>query len=526
MTCPKSTILAQNDCIVSQVFRTAALTCALLALAACQNKKEITPAVETATYDEAYRPQLHFSPEAHWMNDPNGLVYHQGVYHLFYQYYPEDIVWGPMHWGHATSTDLVSWTHQPIALFPDQHGYIFSGSAVVDTQNTSGLGTLENPPMVALFTYHKAEREKEGFNDFQTQGLAYSLDNGQTWTKYDQNPVIKNPNSIRDFRDPKVFWNDLTQAWTMLLVAGDHVQIWGSKNLIDWTQQSTFGHELGAHGGVWECPDLFALPVDGTDQVRWVMLVSINPGAPNGGSGTQYFVGDFDGTAFTTDQKDPLWIDGGTDNYAGVTYNHTPDGSRQFIGWMSNWAYGQQTPTKEWRSSMTLARTLSLRPTPQGPRLRTKPLPALASYSQGAAEAVTMDQPWTQPSQGHLQGQVTGDQVWTLSNASGQSVVFTFEATKNRITVDRSASGDVSFSEAFVAAPVQMDWDNPLDNTPVSFYLDASSIELFVGDGDQVMTLQVFPTTPWDRVSVVSASGSAPDYSLSWQPMRSIWEKS
>ena len=283
------------------------------------------------------------------------------------------------------------------------------------------------------------------------------------------------------------------------------IQSWGSKNLIDWTQQSTFGHELGAHGGVWECPDLFALPVEGTDQVRWVMLVSINPGAPNGGSGTQYFVGDFDGTTFTTDQKEPLWIDGGTDNYAGVTYNHTPDGSRQFIGWMSNWAYGQETPTQEWRSSMTLARTLSLRPTPQGPRLRTKPLPALASYFDGATQEVSLNTPWTHPGPGHLTGQVSGDQVWTLSNASGQSVVFTFEASKKRITVDRSASGDVSFSQAFAASPMQMDWDNPADNTQVTMYLDASSLELFVGDGDQVMTLQVFPTTPWDRISVVSA---------------------
>ena len=283
---------------------------------------------------EPYRPQFHFTPPAKWMNDPNGLVYNKGVYHLFYQYYPDDIVWGPMHWGHAISKDLLHWEHKPIALYPDKNGYIFSGSAVVDTENTSGFGTKENPALVAIFTYHDIDRERAGKTDFQTQGIAYSLDNGETFTVYDGNPVIGN-NGIKDFRDPKVFWDDQSKNWSMLLVAGDHLQIWQSKNLKSWEKVSEFGKNQGAHGGVWECPDLFKLKVGTTDEEKWVLLISINPGAPNGGSGTQYFVGDFDGKTFTSDQKEEKWIDWGTDNYGGVRYNNVPNNKRIFIGWRS-----------------------------------------------------------------------------------------------------------------------------------------------------------------------------------------------
>jgi len=334
-----------------------------LALFSCRDGEKVKPintvAEQQHHYLEEYRPQFHFSPPEKWMNDPNGLVYNKGIYHLFYQYYPEDIVWGPMHWGHATSKDMVHWKNKPIALFPDEQGYIFSGSAVIDTDNSSGLGSVDNPPLVAIFTYHKAEWAEEGRIDFQTQGIAYSLDNGDTWVKYEGNPVIKNE-SIKDFRDPKVFWNGKTNNWTMLLVAGDHLQIWQSPDLKDWAKVSEFGKDQGAHGGVWECPDMFPLKVEGTDLEKWVLLISINPGAPNGGSGTQYFIGDFDGKTFTSDQKEHKWIDWGTDNYAGVTYNHTPNNDRIFIGWMSNWDYAQETPTEKWRSAMTLPRKLKL----------------------------------------------------------------------------------------------------------------------------------------------------------------------
>jgi fructan beta-fructosidase len=336
--------------------------------------------VETPEYyTEDYRPQFHFTPEEKWMNDPNGLVYNNGVYHLFYQYHPDSTVWGPMHWGHAVSEDMMKWHHKPVALFPDEHGFIFSGSAVIDQNNTAGFGTDDNPAMVAIFTYHNMAGEQAGTKDFQTQGIAYSLDNGDSWTKYEGNPVVENT-GIKDFRDPKVFWNEQEKNWTMLLVAGDHLQIWSSPNLKTWKKVSEFGKDTGAHGGVWECPDLFPLKIEGSDEVKWVLLISINPGAPNGGSGTQYFIGDFDGKTFTTDQTENRWIDLGRDNYAGVTYNEAPNNERIFIGWMSNWDYAGDTPTEKWRSAMTVPRELTLRKVGDDVSLFNYPVTAFEKY--------------------------------------------------------------------------------------------------------------------------------------------------
>ena len=318
---------------LSQFLRLWGLIMVLSVFYSCTNVN--TNRDKASAFQEPYRPQFHFTPPSQWMNDPNGLVYHQGVYHLFYQHYPDSTVWGPMHWGHAVSSDLIKWQHKPIALYPDELGLIFSGSAVVDVANSSGFGTSENPPLVAIFTYHLMDGEQAGRKDFQTQGIAYSLDNGERWFKYEGNPVIQN-NDIKDFRDPKVFWHEPTQQWILTLVAGDHAKFYKSTNLKDWTLLSEFGKTQGAHGGVWECPDLFELPVAGSQEKKWVLLISMNPGAPNGGSGTQYFVGDFDGTSFTTDQTNARWIDQGRDNYAGVTFNNMPNDERVFIGWMSN----------------------------------------------------------------------------------------------------------------------------------------------------------------------------------------------
>lgn len=253
-----------------------------------------------AVRNEAFRPQVHFSPNEKWMNDPNGMFYLDGEYHLFFQHNPDASIWGPMHWGHAVSNDLVHWKELPIALYPDEQGTIFSGSAVVDWNNSSGLGSKENPPVVALYTYHNAEMEKQGRIDYQTQALAYSLDNGRTWKKYSGNPVIENP-GIKDFRDPKVMWHEPTGKWVMVLAQKDHIGFYSSDNLIDWSLTSTFGEKIGSHGGVWECPELLLMPIEGTDQHRYVLLVSISPGGPNGGSATQYFVGDFDGKEFVLD---------------------------------------------------------------------------------------------------------------------------------------------------------------------------------------------------------------------------------
>jgi fructan beta-fructosidase len=281
-----------------------------LALASCsllwacgpnqQAVESSSQAIAAPAVSEQHRPLFHFTPPAKWMNDPNGMVFFEGEYHLFYQYYPDSTIWGPMHWGHAISTDLVHWEHLPVALYPDERGYIFSGSAVADLNNTSGLGSPENPPLVAIFTYHDPEGERAGRTDYQTQGIAYSLDKGRSWQTYENNPVLANP-GIRDFRDPKVMWHDQSQKWIMALAVDDRISFYSSPNLKEWQHESDFGADIGAHGGVWECPDLFKMKVEGSSEEKWVLLVSINPGAPNGGSGTQYFVGQFDGRRFTLD---------------------------------------------------------------------------------------------------------------------------------------------------------------------------------------------------------------------------------
>jgi len=291
--------------------------------------------------EELYRPNFHFTPRKNWMNDPNGMFFYNGTYHLYFQHHPYSNVWGPMHWGHATSTDMVTWKERPIALYPDKLGTIFSGSAVVDLKNTSGFGVDGKVPIIAMFTSHDPKKAEENKTDTQAQSIAYSLDEGLSWTKYKGNPVIENP-GIRNFRDPKVSWDAVHKKWIMVLAADDKTMFYGSDNLKDWDLLSDFGKDIGAHGGVWECPDFFRLQVQGSDEKKWVLLVSINPGGPNGGSATQYFIGDFDGKHFTIDenfktelQKDhDFWVDFGKDNYAGVTWDNTAtsDGGETFYG--------------------------------------------------------------------------------------------------------------------------------------------------------------------------------------------------
>lgn len=478
-------------------------------------KENVAKETTTSYYTEGYRPQFHFTPEEKWMNDPNGLVYHEGVYHLFYQYYPDDIIWGPMHWGHAISTDMLYWEHKSIALYPDKNGLIFSGSAVVDVNNTSGFGTADNPALVAIFTYHLMEGEKAGRKDFQTQGIAYSLDNGDSWTKYEGNPVIGNT-GIKDFRDPKVFWNKKEAIWTMLLVAGDHLQIWNSPNLKQWEQVSEFGKNQGAHGGVWECPDLFPLQVDGTDEVKWVLLISINPGAPNGGSGTQYFIGDFDGKTFTSDQKEYGWLDLGRDNYAGVTYNNTPNNERIFIGWMSNWDYARDTPTEKWRSAMTVPRTLSLSNSNGKYELFNYPLSNFESLvdKSVAAQDITIGANASQSvrlaanNQSEIRFTTTArDFVMSLKNDAKDSLAIAIDGKNKLITFDRRSSGLTDFKGNFAKGVQVM----PIENLPegemeIRILLDASSIELFVNQGQYVMTNQIFPRDTYTQIEFLNRS--------------------
>ncbi len=322
---------------------------------------------------EKHRPVYHYTPKKNWMNDPNGMVYFEGEYHLCYQHDKYDKVFSDMSWGHAISTDLIHWEEQPKAIVPDKDGLgmIFSGSAVVDKNNCAGFG--ENA-LIAFYTNTSPR---------QQQSMAYSTDKGRTWTKYSGNPVIKNEkggNIPDDFRDPKVMWHKDSEKWIMSLAVKDHIEFWSSHNLKDWTKESEFGQELGAHGGVWECPDLFELPVDGDEKnKKWVLFVSINPGGPNGGSATQYFVGDFkeiDGKMTYVTNQEEKWIDYGTDNYAGVTWSNI-ENKAIVIGWMSNWCYAFDVPTCNWRGAMTIPRELELKNLDGEFWVTSKPIEAL-----------------------------------------------------------------------------------------------------------------------------------------------------
>jgi fructan beta-fructosidase len=456
-----------------------------------------------------------------------------------------------MHWGHAVSRDLVHWEHLPIALYPDSLGYIFSGSAVVDANNTSGFGRDGRPPLVALFTYHDPEGEKAGRNDYQYQAIAYSLDRGRTWTKYEGNPVVPNP-GIRDFRDPKVFWHEASGRWVMIFAALDRVRLYASPDLRDWTFASEWGEKTGSHEGVWECPDLFELPVEGTDEKRWVMLLSINPGGPQGGSATQYFVGDFDGTTFTVDETfagamdaetdfdRSLWIDYGRDNYAGVTWSDVPaaDGRRLFMGWMSNWDYAQVVPTEGWRSAMTLPRALSLRNMPHGPRLLARPVRELEALRRASREVETR----TVEGELDLTGQLgfaptlleavlefelpagaAPDFGVELSNAGGERYRVGYDAAGKQYYSDRTRAGEHAFSDKFAPRPTVAPRRTDVSAVRLHLFFDVASVELFADDGATVMTDIFFPTTPFDRLRLYSENGNVELKNARFYELKSIW---
>jgi fructan beta-fructosidase len=477
------------------------------------------------TLRNQYRPEFHFTPDSMWMNDPNGMVYFDGEYHLFYQFYPDSTVWGPMHWGHAVSNDLVHWEHLPIALYPDSLGYIFSGSAVADINNTSGFGSKDQLALVAIFTYHDIKGERAGSNDFQTQGIAYSLDKGRTWTKYEKNPVLKNPGQ-RDFRDPKVSWNNETGKWIMTLASGDHVCFYSSPDLKNWTLESEFGKGIGAHGGVWECPDLFELPVEGNSaEKKWVLLVSINPGGPNGGSATQYFVGKFDGHQFINESAKIKWTDYGKDNYAGVTYSNIPqtDGRRILIGWMSNWQYAQVVPTSPWRSAMTFARSLKLTKEADGYSLNSLPVDEIQLLREQKTDVskaiITAEKPLDLaiPSQPYPLEVLTAFKVPAanpattfgieLYNDNGEKVIVGFDRQQSKFYIDRTKSGITDFSNDF--AGVHYSGTIPPE-TDIDFHLliDAASVELFAMKGKVVMTEIYFPRKNLDKIRITTTNGN------------------
>jgi fructan beta-fructosidase len=469
--------------------------------------------VDSSIGDEQYRPQVHFSPKEKWINDPNGMVYYNGTYHLFYQYHPYSSVWGPMHWGHATSKDMIHWNRQPIKIFPDSLGTIFSGSAVVDKWNTSGFGRNGIVPLVAIFTQHKEGDKKAARNYSQHQSLAYSLDNGKTWIKYSGNPVLKSP-GIPDFRDPKVIWHEPTKRWIMSLAVLDRIYFYSSPDLKHWTKESDFGESAGAHGGVWECPDLFPLGYNG--KPIWVLIVNLNPGGPNKGSGTQYFLGDFNGKEFLPFSTATKWLDYGPDSYAGVTWSNT--GNRKvFLGWMSNWSYAERVPTETWRSAMTIPRELKIvkvgNDTLVGSMI-VKEIATLKSRSV-VSNNIALSKPFEigaktrsikSPCLLNLFTDTIKDLSVTLLNDIGEKLVIGYDKSKNQYFIDRTRSGNANFHEEFAAKQIAPRFA-ATSKMDISLLIDASSVELFADNGLTVMTAIFFPTKPYTKIGIESADG-------------------
>jgi fructan beta-fructosidase len=493
-------------------------------------------------YSEHHRPQFHFSPPSMWMNDPNGMVYYAGEYHLFYQYHPQSDKWGPMHWGHAVTRDLIHWEHLPIALEPDSLGYIFSGSVVVDHKNTTGFKTGVDAPLVAMFTYHNMVGEKSGRSDYQYQGIAYSNDKGRTWTKYKGNPVIPNTEGLKDFRDTKVFWYEKTKNWVVILAVADHVRFYNSKDLKTWTLTGTFGKTEGAHGGVWECPDLFQIKIEGTEVRKWVLLQSLGSGAPNGGSGTQYFVGYFNGKTFENENKAEtvLWFDYGRDNYAGVTWSNAPLSRRLFLGWMSNWQYAQEVPTSPWRSAMTLPRELTLKKKDGVTRLYQTVVKEISSLfdeknQESLNTSTTKKEVSFQEKNITLKSSLnfinlkfnvldkkTKNIALELSNNKGEKFTFGYDADSNRIFTDRTQSGKTDFSKTFAPSRHFAPLPKELGMLHFNIYVDDSSIEIFEKMSGTVMTELFFPTEKFSKLSI-KANENAKLIEGKVVPLKSVW---
>lgn len=434
---------------------------------------------ESDTFDttnrEAYRPVYHHTPLWGWMNDPNGMFYKDGVWNLYYQFNPYGSIWGNMTWGHATSRDLVHWQYEGTPIEPDDLGTIFSGSAIVDSSNTAGFG---KNAIVAMYT---------SAAESQTQSLAYSSDGGKTFTKYSGNPTLtaKEP----DFRDPKMTWNEATKEWNLVMATGQKMNFYSSKDLKNWKYESSFGEGYGCHKGVWECPDLIQMA-----NGKWVLICNINPGGPYGGSATQYFVGQWDGHKFTCESKPETtkWMDYGKDHYATVTFSNAPDGRHVALPWMSNWQYAAVVPTLQYRSGNGIPRDLGIFTDEGEEYLSVKPSPeimkAFSKKAQSLSDACMIE--------------VSGlrrNATIELSNSKNERVVMRHDAAEKSFSVDRMKSGKTDFSDVFPAvtsAPIHGKVSRVL------IFIDKSSVEVFDGDGKFALTNLVFPTKPYDKLSV------------------------
>lgn len=480
------------------------------------------------TSSDLQRPAFHFSPARNWMNDPNGLVWYDGEYHLFFQYNPLGNEWDNMSWGHAVSSDLFHWEELPVALEHSDTEHVFSGCVVVDHANTSGLGRDGAPAMVSVYTSHDLRTGHQG------QSLAWSLDRGRTWSRHPGNPVLDI--GYADFRDPKVFWYADGGCWVMVVaLAAEHiVRLYRSTDLVAWEHLSDFG-PAGAVEDVWECPDLFPVPVDGDpENVRWLLVVSVQGGAPAGGSGTQYFTGDFDGTTFTADRRDsgddPAWVDYGADYYAAVSFTDEPHGRRLLIGWMSNWAYANDVPTQPFRGSMSAPRAYELQA--RGDRLVLVQRPVLeppppVRYRTGPREL----RPGVHPLPDRCRAtslvlaaeletrSATRVELWVRVGDDERTVVG-YDAVARSLYVDRTKSGFVSFSPQFGAvhrAPLAAD-DGVVQ---VEVHIDSSSLELYADGGQVVITDQIFPSPTSDGIALRVEGGNAVLRSLTVAPITS-----
>lgn len=464
---------------------------------------------------EKYRPAFHHTPRYGWMNDPNGMFYKDGRWHLYYQYNPYGSKWQNMTWGHSVSDDLVNWEHLPEAIRPNGLGSVFSGSCAVDYDNTAGFGS---DAVIALYT---------SAGTSQMQSLASSTDDGLTFNIYPSNPVLTLESEARD---PKVFWNDSTKEWNMILAhALDHeMLIFTSPDMKSWTLQSSFGKGLGAQGGVWECPDLFELPVAGTDEKKWVLLCNINPDGPFGGSGTQYFVGDFDGKTFKADTDaagdvSTKWLDYGKDHYATVTWSDAPDGRRVALGWMSNWQYAADVPTMQFRSANTLPREMGLFRAPDGEVYASSaPSPELEALRGKLAAKVKKTtvgrkaRSFALPSENggicEILMDIEASKAKTVnvvfSNSQGEKVVMQYDPAAATLSFDRTQSGITDFSEGFPAVTVTPTHEAS-GRIALRIFVDRSSMEVFGNDGEFVMTNLVFPRTPYTALSVSAEGGNA-----------------
>lgn len=482
---------------------------------ACWKGLVLTDSLDLSDRERKYRPMFHHTPLYGWMNDPNGMFYKDGKWHLYYQYNPYGSKWQNMTWGHSVSGNLTDWEHLPTAISPDGLGSIFSGSCVVDSANTAGFG---RDAVIALYT---------SAGTSQMQSLAASNDGGLTFQKYPANPVLTLESEARD---PNMFWNENTGEWNLVLAhALDHEMLFfSSPDLKTWTLKSAFGKGEGAQGGVWECPDLFPLAVDGSGPVKWVLLCNINPGGPFGGSATQYFVGDWDGVTFTADTdtygKIPTkWLDYGKDHYATVSWSGAPDGRRTAIGWMSNWQYAADVPTMQYRSANTLPREIGLfrapdgeiyassSPSPELLRLRDRLCVKAGKTRLGAKERV-----YALPSSNGGVCEILADidakkaekVTLSLSNKAGDEVVMTYDPIAHTMSFDRTRSGIVDFSENFPAVTESPTFEDS-GRVALRIFVDKSSVELFGDDGHFAMTNLVFPTEPYTTLSLSSSGGNA-----------------